>query len=265
MTRFVYSVVPTYECSVSLLLRGGRQSGTAGDKETTQKIKLRLSTGAGATPEPAAPSHCQIHRQHNNFTRSISLRMLLTLTGGWYCSSYYVIVKIYSFLFSNKIIGTQQELKLIAAALSTTSCTFCHRYLCMCWKNIHAHLCYQWGFFQVEMVRFDFVTQYVCLWITLKEWESFWKRQAKIRIKIPAPVGRCLFPWWRWACADVYDDLTHAYSPHMPPPPPLSRWRQCDCLHTAHGVITWRDPRNKAVWKTWEIHMRKPLCTSTMR
>lgn len=83
------------------------------------------------------------------------------------------------------------------------------------------------------------------------------KRQAKIKIKIPAPVGRCLFPWWRRACADVYDDLTHAYSPHMPLPP-LSRWRQSDCLHTAPGAITWWDPRIRTCGNTGE-HLRVML------
>lgn len=82
-----------------------------------------------------------------------------------------------------------------------------------------------------------------CMFVNHLVGRVLWGKQgAKRKIKIPASVGRCLFPWWHWACADVYDDLTHAYSPHMPPPrrpPPLSRWRQCDSLHTAHGVIMW--------------------------
>lgn len=62
-TTLIYSVMPTDDCSVLLLLslltllfsvvgselvqklHGGRQSSPAGDKETTQKIKLKLSTG----------------------------------------------------------------------------------------------------------------------------------------------------------------------------------------------------------------------------
>lgn len=76
-------------------------------------------------------------------------------------------------------------------------------------------------------------------------------------------LSMCWCVWW-----------PHAYSPHMPPPPPpLSRWRQCDCLHTAHGVIMWCShvvwshdggPWEKAAWKTWEIHMTKSFSTSAM-
>lgn len=47
------------------------------------------------------------------------------------------------------------------------------------------------------------------------------KQKAKRKKKNPASVRRCLFPWWCGACACVYDDLTHAYSP-----PPASSFCQ---------------------------------------
>ena len=49
------------------------------------------------------------------------------------------------------------------------------------------------------------------------------KQRAKIKKKKPASVRRCLFPWRCGACACVYDDLTHAYSPRRPLPPPGCR------------------------------------------
>lgn len=119
------------------------------------------------------------------------------------------------------------------------------------YKSIH--------YFQEEIVWLD-------LQRVIQSGSPSSRRHAKIKIKIPALVGRCLFPWWCWACADVYDDLTHAYLPRMPPPtPPLSRWRQRDCLHTAHGAIAWWDPGNKAMWKTGEIHTKMPFCLSATR
>lgn len=58
--------------------------------------------------------------------------------------------------------------------------------------------------------KFPFCLFCICMFMNHLVGGVLWGEQkAKRTIKIPASVGRCLFPWWRWACADVYDDLTH--------------------------------------------------------
>lgn len=64
-----------------------------------------------------------------------------------------------------------------------------------------------------------------------------WKTESeKRKKKNPASVRRCLFPWQRGACACVYNDLTHAYSPRQPLLLPGCRQRVC--FHTANGTVT---------------------------
>lgn len=59
------------------------------------------------------------------------------------------------------------------------------------------------------------------------------KQRAKIKKKKPASVRRCLFPWRCGACACVYDDLTHAYSPRQPLPP-RSHDSEINTMDTVH-------------------------------
>ncbi len=82
------------------------------------------------------------------------------------------------------------------------------------------------------------------------------KQKAKRKKKNPASVRRCLFPWWYGACACVYDDLTHAYSPRQPLLLPGCRQRVC--LHTAHGAVTCQAAvYRRTLCSKREIHKRK--------
>lgn len=62
-------------------------------------------------------------------------------------------------------------------------------------------------------------------YISLAKPEGLWGKQTaeKRKNKIPDSARRCLLPWWRGACARVYDELMHTDSHRQPPPPPGCR------------------------------------------